>query len=358
MNFKEFKIAYLREEQERNITRRKHPENNDIVILRYTDRCIFKKNWNEITEACRDLIVNEATEEIVARGFSKFYNQRQRTYFNTAYLTKNYPNASVEFTDKIDGIQAVSYRLNGKIRFASEGSFLSESSRAAAELWEEHYTSVEHLVPDEITLVVEVIRPDLKVVVPYHFEDLILVGALNRHNGHDFDYAALSDLAATLGMQVPAKLDMTFEEAVAIADSSDYTTEGFVVRYGNDQRIKVKSKEYLRVFRLTHLTSSKQLMKLWVDDEFQEAIDSLPAEFQPDFIALQDLYESEYLKMLTTYEQFFQPAPKKTKKEFAIWVNKHIKTHQNILFKMYDCILTEKLVREAVFKDTYNNETD
>jgi len=46
-----------------------HPENPDIRIYNYTQKCQFGKEWNDITRACRGLILNVATGEIFSASF-------------------------------------------------------------------------------------------------------------------------------------------------------------------------------------------------------------------------------------------------------------------------------------------------
>ena len=50
----------------------KHPD-LPLYIYNYSKGCQAKHVWNDVTEACRGLIV-DSNQNIIARPFKKFYN--------------------------------------------------------------------------------------------------------------------------------------------------------------------------------------------------------------------------------------------------------------------------------------------
>ena len=50
-----------------------HPT-EPLRLFNYTELAQFQKAWNPVTRACRGLIINRLTGEIVARPFPKFFN--------------------------------------------------------------------------------------------------------------------------------------------------------------------------------------------------------------------------------------------------------------------------------------------
>ena len=356
-DFKSFKEQYTAEELKRNITKRAHPDNENVFILDYTERCAFKKNWNETTRFCRDLIVNEEKMKIIGRGFSKFFSQRQETKFTTAFLNKHFPDANIEITEKLDGYQAVSFWLEGKLRFGSNGGFFTDATRIAESLWNNHYADVERHIPKDVSLVVEVIHEDLRVVTPYDRNELVLVGAVNYMTNHDYDYGELEQLAKSLNMKVPNRYDMmSYDEAVDYAKETKFDHEGFVVRYGNDKRIKIKGSEYLRVFKLTQLYGDKKMMGYWVNDELKDIIESLPHPHRQRFIDLEKDFDNKKKNFLLEYEYHFSRASKETRKDLGLWVQKNNIKHPAILFKMYEGKLDDKFVRQNLFHTVYPNK--
>ena len=57
------------------ISSRKHPF-APLTILTYTKECQGERIWNEATEKCRGLIIDDDLN-IVARPFKKFYNYEE-----------------------------------------------------------------------------------------------------------------------------------------------------------------------------------------------------------------------------------------------------------------------------------------
>ena len=48
-----------------------------LSIYDYSKNCMYARMWNEVTENCRGLIVENFTGKVVARGPRKFYNYGQ-----------------------------------------------------------------------------------------------------------------------------------------------------------------------------------------------------------------------------------------------------------------------------------------
>ncbi|MFB9080967.1 hypothetical protein ACFFWB_26745 [Flavobacterium procerum] len=60
----------------------KHPE-QDLYIYNYTQNAQFERVWNEITIACRGLILDKDLN-VVARPFPKFFNLGEMENENSA----------------------------------------------------------------------------------------------------------------------------------------------------------------------------------------------------------------------------------------------------------------------------------
>jgi hypothetical protein len=350
-DFARFKQGYLQEKEAKNVIRRVHPDNEDVVILTYSDRCIFGKHWNEITRICRELIVNEATGEILALSLPKFFNPHETSDIQ---LVMPDPNEAFEATKKLDGIQAENYRLNGKMYWAADGKFNSPAAAIAQSLWDEKYADKD--IPDHLTLIVEVIHPETEMVCHYDFTDLVLVAVLDRLTGEDYTYDAISFIAKDLGMPMIEKVEGTFAELQARVEQLDHTEEGFVVRLLGDQkinRIKLKSKKYLRVLRVVKLMSERQKAELWMNGEIDAAIDKLPQEFKHVLISRKNDYENAMTELSKNIQANFDQAPKETKKDFALWIQANNISHSFVLFPLFEGKNVDALLRRAVYQDFY-----
>ncbi|TYL12717.1 hypothetical protein MTAT_19590 [Moorella thermoacetica] len=116
------------------ITATHHPDDFDIVILNYTNKCQYDACWDAITTKCRGLILNTKTGEVLARPFDKFFN-----FFE---IKDPLPPGIPEVTVKMDGSLGISYRLNGRLLWATRGSFTGPQAMAAQEIWDSKYAAV------------------------------------------------------------------------------------------------------------------------------------------------------------------------------------------------------------------------
>lgn len=254
-----------------------HPADPDIVIYNYTARCVYSDAWDPATLACRGLILNRRTGEIVALPFPKFFNWNEPRAF--------VPEGVPEVTVKLDGSLGILYRLNGKLLWATRGSFTGEQARAAQALWDEKHAGTK--VPEELTLLAEIIHPITRVVVDYNFQDLVLVGARDRFTGRDFAYPELEALGRELGMRVVERVGFrSLAEAADAARRMDARSEGFVLRWPGGHRLKVKSPEYLRAWKVVHGMDDRALAKAWAEGKLAGLLEGLPEELRAEAEAL------------------------------------------------------------------------
>lgn len=228
-------------------------EQGPIAIYNYTERCTYSHGWDDVTMRARGLVL-AADGTVVARAFDKFFNHGEQA---PVLPPDDVPDV---VTIKHDGSLGIGYRLDGRMRWTTRGSFYSTQAACAEALWAAKYAHVE--VPDALTPLVEIIDPGTKNIVRYDFADLVLLGVRNRHTGADLAYEAVADWAAVWGMPVTERVSGGLAEIVDRASRMSHTEEGFVVRWG-DFRAKVKSTEYLRVARLIQGLTERAIADLW-----------------------------------------------------------------------------------------------
>ena len=133
---------------------------------------------------------------------------------------------------------------------------------------------------------------------------------------------------------------------------SDYKTlkslikdneEGYVVRFSNGDRMKIKGEEYLRLHKIMTNVSTTSIWEcLKNDEDVLELMKEVPDEFYSKIKSY--VKELRYKKMSITehagklfdsyYESYDGDLPEKSK--YAQWVLKMDRHLQPILFKMYD----------------------
>lgn len=140
-----------------------HPEFPELAIYNYTEETQFRKRWNKVTLACRGLIINTVTREVVARPWEKFFNFGEMNNRIDSY-------APVEVTDKLDGSLGILYRQpDGKLAIATRGSFASDQAVEANKIWSESYSHLD--IPNDYTFLFEILVPWNRIVVSYNYDD-------------------------------------------------------------------------------------------------------------------------------------------------------------------------------------------
>lgn len=343
------KEAYMAEVENKYISRKIHPSDPHLVILNYTENATYDKRWNEVTLACRGLIINEKTEEVVARPFPKFFNLGEMPDLESEIPFDEAP----EVTIKQDGSLGISYKLNGKTYWATRGSFESEQAKAAQRIWDKKYANVE--IPDEITLLTEIIDPLTKVVIDYQgISDLIIIGAINRFTGDDLSFKDLMQLGEALGMRVTERMKLTLDEAVALQSTIDSSNEGWVLRWANGRRLKIKGHQYLEVHKLAYGLSAKLKVEFWKNGEIQNLLLKVPEEFSAEIEAMQLKLDQHADNLSNKVTNLYKNALKHTcdRKSFAHYLNANIpRDVRYLVFKAFDNRLTSKDIKEHIYKN-------
>lgn len=316
------------------ISKRKHSDDSDIVILNYTPECVFERAWNEQTLQCRGLIVNERTGEVLARGFNKFFNYGEETGLEEAYRP-----GKPEITVKHDGSLGILYRVNGEVRWSTRGDFESSQSKVANRIWKKKYSHAK--VPNNLTLLAEIISPETRVVVDYDgLEELILIGVIDRFNGQDYSYEEMKLIGETIGMPVTEKVPGTLSGILKVAKTLDHNHEGFVLRWENGYRLKVKGDKYVEVHKLVYGLSDKQLASSWASGSLRDYLVAVPEEFRKDVEKKVEKLEQTYENIISEVDDAYKKIPKyNVRRNFAWEVENNVQATsiiKNCIFMKYD----------------------
>ncbi|GIF03099.1 RNA ligase [Actinoplanes siamensis] len=249
------------------IRTQRHPS-LPFTIYNYTEHCQYSGAWSPVTLACRGLIVDGAGR-IAARPLSKFFNHSE------PQAPSLDPGAAVTVTDKADGSLGIIYHDGSGFAVATRGSFASDQAIHATEILRTRYASF--VPPDGLTVLVEIIYPDNRIVVDYQgLDDLVLLGAVEIATGRSHGPAAVpgwpGPVVETFGYT-------TLAEALAAPPRPG--REGLVVHFTDaDQRVKIKYTDYVRLHRLvTGLTPRTVWEVLVGGGDLDVLLAPLPDEF-------------------------------------------------------------------------------
>lgn len=235
----------------------------DLTIYNYSKETQFLRNWNEITLMCRGLVVNFAGE-IVARTFPKFFN-------DTELLEEDIPaGLPFEVYEKMDGFLGILFFYEGAWRIASRGSFNSIYSNKASEILLPKMEEAN--IDPNYTYLFEIIHPDMPIVINYHGrKDAVLLAAIETKTGKELEW---SDLERT-GFSLPTKYDYLDYKGIKALNWEN--NEGFIIRFANSFRMKIKFENYIRLYSVIIGINTVKIWELLKEDK-KHLISNLPDE--------------------------------------------------------------------------------
>ena len=244
-----------------------------LQLYTYTEQCVHGRAWNAFTRMARGLIVDTQQKAVVATPFVKFFNLHE--------LEESLPDQPFETFEKMDGSLIILFYHDGTWRTATKGHLSSPQARWAAEWIRQHDLS--HL-DHGTTYLLEAIYPENKIVIEYEQTGLCLLAAYNAE-GYEIDYTALKNLSDTIGWEIAARHSYTsLSDLIDTARALPAHKEGFIIRYPNGYRVKIKGEEYCRIHRLISNCTPLFMWEYLNDpDALVQIRRDLPEEFWQDF---------------------------------------------------------------------------
>ncbi len=258
----------------------KHP-NYDLWILDYSKHCSLDGMWNEVTMTCRGMII-DGENNIVSWPFYKFFNVEELETLAPKFpeLHLDIPNLPFKAYEKLDGSLGVGYWIDGKLHIATKGSFESDQAIKANEILDKKYPNISEKLNSNYTYLFEIIYPENRIVVNYgDIEDVVLIGVKDTATGEDIpniDYYKL------YGMSVVQEYDAADWKTMREQFSGD-NREGFVVRFSNGFRMKMKYEDYFKKHFLKSYLTEKHVFLFYEEgrlDELNDIVNNMDEENQ------------------------------------------------------------------------------
>jgi len=246
---------------------------------------------------------------------------------------------------------------SGEYKIATRGAFHSEQAEWATKFLNTHFDLKD--LPNELTLLFEIIYPENRVVVDYHGEEkLVLLAARNRVSG---DYLPFFPDVYEMGQKYgfPLPKVFTFNNVTDIirrTGSLSVDEEGYVIEFSDGQRFKIKGDRYLEMHRLIFGLSFKNTLIAVMNDTVNYVRSQLPDEFLKDFNRWVNEIETTIAETKRNAQAAFDAAPKATRKDFAIWVMEKHKPLAPYLFAMFDGKDLMPIIYKMAFQDRPNEK--
>ena len=299
-----------------------------LTIWNYTEKVQYENLWDEVTLMCRGLVTDD-TGDIVATPFQKFFNIEEGKFE---------PTENFEVFEKMDGSLGIVFWYRGQWVVATRGSFTSDQAIKAREILRKYNTDI---MFRHLTFCFEIIYPENRIVLDYDTDEkLVLLGTFDK-NGKEIDV----EMWREYGFDVVKKYDgiKDFKELKSMVKDNQ---EGFVVKFSNGDRVKVKGVEYLRLHKIMtnvtttgvweYLKNGEDVLKLLKDvpDEFYKKIQNYVKDLRYGYFQISEDAGKKFDGMM--YGKYNDKEPIEDRKEFAEWVSSQPKYMSGILFRMFD----------------------
>ena len=291
-SFADLAAALLAEAHRGAVTVRRCAERNSLAMYTYSNRATYEHLWTPAVEMARGLILDHDAQRIVATPFPKFFNLGERG------VTP--PSEAFEAFEKVDGSLIVLAHDGERWRCTTKGSFASAQAQWAQAWLATRDTSA---LLTGVTYCFEAVYPENRIVVAYPWSGLVLLGAYGE-DGREWSYPELLAAADGLGARVATRY--AYPSLAALVDAAAAfraDNEGFVVRFANGFRLKVKGAEYLRVHRLVSRVTPLALWEAIAAGDDLEAIRApLPDEFAAAYKAIRDILLADLSRVTDAVE--------------------------------------------------------
>jgi RNA ligase len=299
-----------------------------LIIWNYSQTTQYENYWDEITLSCRGLVTDNEGN-IVAKPFDKFFNIEEGKFE---------PTENFEVYEKMDGSLGIVFWYEGQWVVATRGSFTSDQAIKATEILKKYNKDI---MFRHLTFCFEIIYPENRIVLDYGTDEkLVLLGTFNK-DGKEMD----SEIWSQWGFDVVKKYDgiNDYKELKQMVKNDQ---EGFVVKFSNGDRVKVKGIEYLRLHKIMtnvtttgvweYLKNGEDVMEILKDvpDEFYNKIKSYVRDLRYSHFQISEDAGKKFDGMM--YGKYNDKEPIEDRKEFAEWVFTQPKHMSGILFRMFD----------------------
>jgi RNA ligase len=263
------------------VSRRSAKDAPHLSTYCYTQRTVIDGAWDWYTMVARGIVLDHAERVVRALPFPKFFNMGERG--------APAPECRFWTEEKMDGSLGIVFHDGTRWRCATKGSLDSEQAA-----WASARLPVSGMEVGN-TYLFEIIYDANRIVVPYDFEGLVLLSAYAQ-NGTELHPEECDEVADAMGVRRPARATFeTLADMLREVEGFKADREGYVVRFEDGTRLKVKGAEYLRVHRLVSRVTPLGVWDVLSSGDNPDAVmGQLPDEFHGDFRAIRAALEASH----------------------------------------------------------------
>jgi len=307
---------------------KQHHPKLDLTIWNYTPKVQYERLWDEITLQCRGLVTN-SKGDIIARPFKKFFNYEE-------HKPEEIPNEDYVVYEKMDGSLGILFNYNSEWILATRGSFTSPQAIKGKEILDRHDISAWR---KDNTYLFEIIYPENRIVVDYGSEEkLVVIGGVHTETGDEIPDSSLFWTQES-GFEVVTTYKTWGEGYDLLKEEISKEKEGYVIRFKNGFRMKIKGDEYKRLHRILTNISNRDIFEYVKEGKpLDEILDKVPDEFYNWVKETKEHFEQQFKTLdrdyTRTYKTIIDINGITDKKAFANYALSY--KYSAILFAMYD----------------------
>lgn len=254
-----------------------------LSLFCYTKNAVYQRAWTiPAVVMARGLILDPFKSEIVATPFPKF--------FNVGEFDLPFPDRPFEAFEKLDGSMVTIFwhqpkgQSEGLWRCATKGS-LDSPQAVWSQRWLLKYPHTVESLTKGTTYIAEAIYPENRIVIDYGSEAGLKLLAAYAEDGREVPYADLFSISASSPFGIAQRAPyQSISELVAAQKALPASEEGWVLRFNDGNRLKVKGDEYCRIHRFISRCTPLAVWE-WLRDgkPSEDFRKELPEEFWDDF---------------------------------------------------------------------------
>ena len=216
--------------------------------------------WPLSDRPFRSALLNEQGR-VVSLGFPKFFNWGEDP-LDTGILERALAEGKeVVWSEKMDGSLIIRSVVRGEVilrtRASFDGGLYGKAARAIAK--KSYPELLDPAFSPDLSLLLEFVSPDFRVVLLYPKEDLFLVGAVCHETLKQLEWPELVRLGKEHGLHLVEAHSLPRDTKALFATVSEWKNrEGIVARFGQTL-VKLKGAEYLARHRLRFALTARAI---------------------------------------------------------------------------------------------------
>jgi RNA ligase len=249
----------------------------------------------------------------------------------------------------MDGSLVILFNYDGEWILETLGSFTSPQAIKGKEILDRHDISAWR---KDNTYLFEIIYPENRIVVDYKGEEkLVVLGAIHTDTGEEIPESSIFWLQ-DCGFEVVTTYKTWGEGYDLLKEEISKDKEGYVIRFKNGFRMKIKGDEYKRLHRILTNISNRDIFEYVKEGKpLDEILDKVPDEFYNWVKETKELFEHQFKTINLEYKLIFKNivennniTDKKTFAHYALSYN-----NSSILFAMNDGKPYEHIIWKIIY---------